>query len=59
MTGYLEEAAGLLRKAANDNERDNYPSEATRLRLANEFAKLAMIEKGLSPFQSEAKGEDR
>jgi hypothetical protein len=53
MNDYLEEAAALLRKAADQNEQMNRltPSRLNqgRERLAKEFAKLAAIEKGLVP----------
>lgn len=55
MTRYLEEAAALLRKSAETNEKANrsYPGLANdgRLRIAREFAALAAIDKGLLPAE--------
>ena len=56
---YLEEAAGLLRKATTDNERRHDTSYSSgkgalhesRLELARRFAELAAIEKGLLPVE--------
>lgn len=55
MSNYLEEAAALLRKAAETNERVNCDRLASkrldenRLKYAQGFAELAAIEKGLLP----------
>lgn len=55
MSRYLEEAAALLRKAAETNERENarWPeSLATgRERIAREFATLAAIDNRLLPAE--------
>jgi hypothetical protein len=55
MSWYLEEAAELLRKAAQANEEDNedYPSLLIegQERIAREFAVLAAIDKGLLPIE--------
>jgi hypothetical protein len=52
-SNYLEEAAELLRKASDHNERANasYPERRAekQIALAGEFAKLAAIEKGIIP----------
>lgn len=59
MSQYLEEAAQLLRKAAEQNERnhvapisgtiDHEARNAGRERIAMKFAQLGAIEKGLVP----------
>jgi hypothetical protein len=52
MSRYLEEAAGLLRKAADANEKrygDRSPGIEGRERIAQQFATLAAIDKGLLP----------
>jgi hypothetical protein len=53
MSGYLEEAAQLLRKAAETNERKNagYTSDLNknRLEIADGFARLGAIERGVLP----------
>jgi hypothetical protein len=50
---YMEEAAALLRKSAESNEKNNgpYPRLLTegRERIARQFATLAAIDKGLLP----------
>jgi hypothetical protein len=50
---YLEEAATLLRKAADTNEAENARYKDLlgqgRERIAREFASLAAIDKGLLP----------
>ncbi|MFD7705654.1 hypothetical protein [Streptomyces sp. NPDC059786] len=55
MSRYLEEAAELLRKAAKTNETDNedYPGLLVegRERIAQKFATLAAIDKGLLPVE--------
>jgi len=55
MSRYLEEAAALLRKSAETNEREHarYPVNlgAGRERIAREFAALAAIDKGLLPAE--------
>lgn len=55
MSRYLEEAANLLRKAAETNERDHakWPASLAegRERIAREFATLAAIDKGLLPAE--------
>jgi hypothetical protein len=55
MSRYLEEAADLLRKSAQTNERNNanYPSllGEGRERIARHFATLAAIDKGLLPAE--------
>lgn len=55
MSEYLEEAAKLLRKAAEDNERANGRREVElgrgRERVAMKFAQLAAIDKGLIPTE--------
>lgn len=52
-SGYLEEAAALLRKVAEDNERENrsksWELHPTRERIAHQFAGLAAIEMGVIP----------
>lgn len=57
MNSYLDEAAALLRKAAEKNERtytasyeSNYLIEG-RERIAMKFAQLAAIERGLLPAE--------
>jgi hypothetical protein len=53
MSQYLEEAAALLRKAADMNEIDNRVCKGAliegRERIAMKFAQLAAIEKGFVP----------
>lgn len=55
MSRYLEEAADLLRKASQENERQNatYSNLLTsgRERIAQQFATLAAIDKGLLPAE--------
>ncbi|MCY0931183.1 hypothetical protein OTB20_34380 [Streptomyces sp. H27-H1] len=55
MSRYLEEAAALLRKSVETNEREHakWPSSLTegRERIAREFATLAAIDKGLLPAE--------
>ncbi|MFD5673691.1 hypothetical protein [Streptomyces sp. NPDC127040] len=55
MSRYLEEAAALLRKAAEANQKENssYPSSLAKgcERIAREFAALAAIDKGLLPAE--------
>lgn len=55
MNEYLEEAAKLLRKAAEANEIDNHnlPRLANegRERIAMQFAQLGAIEQGLIPAE--------
>lgn len=54
MSQYLEEAAALLRKSAETNERENCFSDAAnrgRERIAMKFAQLAAIERGLLPAE--------
>ncbi|MFF4848767.1 hypothetical protein [Streptomyces sp. NPDC001194] len=55
MSRYLEEAAALLRKSAEANEREwaTYPPSLMkgRERIAREFASLAAIDKGLLPAE--------
>jgi hypothetical protein len=55
MSNYLEEAAQLLRKAADANERENarYPGALAngQERLAGQFAALAAIERGVIPAE--------
>ncbi|MFH8797682.1 hypothetical protein [Streptomyces sp. NPDC017941] len=55
MSCYLEEAAQLLRKSAEANEKENraYSSclQRGRERLAREFALLASIDRGLVPAE--------
>ncbi|MFB6805446.1 hypothetical protein [Streptomyces sp. NPDC056387] len=55
MSRYLEEAAALLRKSAEANERDcaGYPASLAkgRERIAREFASLAAIDNGLLPAE--------
>jgi hypothetical protein len=49
---YLEEAAALLRKAADANEKQTYgPSHGTRVELAGRFAELAAIEAAIESGQ--------
>ncbi|MGI8308055.1 hypothetical protein [Saccharopolyspora hattusasensis] len=59
MSRYLEEAAGLLRKAAEDNERKNQRYDRllceNRVTYAQAFAELAAIDKGLLPDRLAAK----
>lgn len=50
MSRYLEEAAALLRKAAEANEKNLSP-HARRVELAREFGVLAAIDKGLLPAE--------
>ncbi|MCG3039192.1 hypothetical protein L7D48_01160 [Streptomyces sp. S1A] len=53
MSRYLEEAAALLRKSAQKNEESNakYSTQLMegRERIAQQFATLAAIDKGLLP----------
>jgi hypothetical protein len=53
VSNYLEEAAALLRKASDENEKTNRMYAVTliqgRERIAGKFAQLAAIEKGLLP----------
>jgi hypothetical protein len=58
MSQYLEEAAALLRKAQDANEKENgiskYPASAAnpgRERIAAQFAVLAAIEAGVLPTE--------
>lgn len=55
MSRYLEEAANLLRQSAQTNESRNakYPTDLTegRERIAQHFATLAAIDKGLLPAE--------
>jgi hypothetical protein len=60
MNQYLEEAAALLRKAAESNERKTRPSGYERSdreicegreRIAMKFAQLGAIEQGLLPVE--------
>ncbi|RAJ70245.1 hypothetical protein K378_01410 [Streptomyces sp. Amel2xB2] len=55
MSRYLEEAAALLRKSAETNERDNTGYDGLlmkgRERIAGQFATLAAIDKGLLPAE--------
>jgi hypothetical protein len=55
VSDYLEEAAQLLRKAAETNERENrtYAGHlaAGRERIAGQFAALAAIERGVIPAE--------
>ncbi|MFK8844713.1 hypothetical protein [Streptomyces sp. Ac-502] len=58
MSRYLEEAADLLRKAAEANEKENgtscFPASAAnkgREQIALHFATLAAIDKGLLPAE--------
>lgn len=55
MSDYLEEAAQQLRKALGCYERvhHNYPSNLAeaRLRIAEAFARLAAIERGILPAE--------
>lgn len=53
MNQYLEEAAALLRKAAEDSEKANAHSSGLlaqgRMRIADKFAALGAIEAGVIP----------
>ncbi|WP_069883516.1 hypothetical protein [Streptomyces luteocolor] len=56
MSRYLEEAAALLRKSAESNEKQNNAKDYRidslmegRERIARQFATLAAIDKGLLP----------
>ncbi|MHB6909007.1 hypothetical protein [Streptomyces sp. DB-54] len=55
MSRYLEEAADLLRKSAATNEQNyaKYPTclSEGRERIAQQFATLAAIDKGLLPAE--------
>lgn len=53
MNRYLEEAAALLRKASEANEKPQFgePIRSVRVELAKEFAMLAAIDKGLIPAE--------
>jgi hypothetical protein len=55
MSQYLEEAAALLRKAAQNNERANSHSGRVvgegQERIARGFAQLAAIDNGLIPAE--------
>ncbi|WP_328336782.1 hypothetical protein [Streptomyces violaceus] len=50
MSRYLEEAAALLREAADANAK-GYNFAATKVELAREFAMLAAVDKGLLPAE--------
>ena len=57
MSNYLEEAAALLRKAAEKNERENAGQYYGKMliegreRIAMKFAQLAAIDRGLLPAE--------
>ncbi|MBA2951610.1 hypothetical protein [Streptomyces himalayensis] len=55
MSRYLEEAAALLRRAAEINEQKNGSMPFNRMagqeRIAREFATLGAIDKGLLPAE--------
>ncbi|MGI8309423.1 hypothetical protein [Saccharopolyspora hattusasensis] len=55
MSRYLEEAAALIRKAAEDDEHMCGGTTKVRLECAQRFAELAAIEKGLLPDRLAAK----
>lgn len=49
MSQYLEEAAAVLRDAVDANDRQPVPTHARRVEIAQQFATLAAIDKGLLP----------